>query len=529
LKPPLKYLWALIFLATACAREPGPSYDWNNALVYGIFVRSFFDSDGDGTGDLKGVEMKLDYIRHLGANAIWLMPIFQSPSDHGYDVTDYYHIEEDYGTMEEFRSLMEACDARGIRVILDLDLNHTSSRHPWFRNSILRIAPYTDYYIWRETPPGGMWSVYNQDSAIENGGWRFRHERASYYYAYFDETMPDLNLESQDVREEAKQIAAFWLNQGVHGFRLGAARNIIEEGGGAGKQVDSPSTVAWWREFSQFVRSIDPGALLVGEICSAPRDLARYYDGGEGLDHCLDFPFQRSVLETINSGSPGPFVAVITEIGQEGPPLTYFVPFLSNHDQERIMTMPGKDFRKAALAAVLLFTAPGTPFVCYGEEIGMYGSASDHSTTRPPMQWSSVPPTAEFTRGPESRAAAGNNSDPFSAEARFDTPVSLLTLYKSLAAIRKDQPALRDGGYRFHGADQGVLVFDRIFGDHRILVMMNLSPGKQHFRIPGLAGPYLNLLSRESLTLSEETTLDPYGFLILEPELENPFPHAGGN
>jgi len=247
-----------------------------DAVFYEVFVRSFSDSDGDGTGDLRGLAAKLDYIKDLGANAVWLMPIFPSPSEHGYDTIDYMNINKSYGTIDDFNFLIAEAKKRNIRIILDLMVNHTSDRHPWFKKSLNKIPPYDNYYLWRDKPPGGKWFVYGKDKPVLNGGWRYNPQRRQFFYAYFSECMPDLNLKNPLVRDEFKKIAKFWLDKGVSGFRLDAAQNIIEQGPGHGKQYDSPATIQWWRRFSQYVKSLNPEVFLIGEVWAEYDTLSKY-------------------------------------------------------------------------------------------------------------------------------------------------------------------------------------------------------------------------------------------------------------
>ena len=240
---------------------------WNGAVFYEVFVRSFADSDGDGKGDLRGLLAKLDYLNDgdpattadLGVDALWLMPVFESPSYHGYDVVDYRAIERDYGTAADLDALVVAAHARGVRVIVDLVLNHTSVEHPWFRESASSpSSPRRDWYLWSPTDLG-----WTQPWNPESGScW---HERnGAFYYALFWSGMPDLNYRTPAVREEAKAIASFWLARGVDGFRLDAARHLVEDGPGPAL-VDTPETHAFWKEFAAHVRSVKPDAVLVGE------------------------------------------------------------------------------------------------------------------------------------------------------------------------------------------------------------------------------------------------------------------------
>ena len=222
-------------------------------------MRSFQDSDGDGKGDLKGLSSRLDYVKDLGVDALWLMPVFDSPSYHGYDTTDYEKINPDYGTNGDFERLLAEAHRRGMHVVVDLVLNHTSWKHPWFVESASSPgSPKRDWYVWSATDLHWPqpWNA-NSDTWHEKNG--------AYYYGLFWAGMPDLNYRTPAVREEAKRIASLWLSRGVDGFRLDAARHLIETGPGEHGQNDTPETHAFWKEFAAYVRSVKQDAVLIGE------------------------------------------------------------------------------------------------------------------------------------------------------------------------------------------------------------------------------------------------------------------------
>src|SRR5687767_12780971 len=261
---------------------------WNDRVFYEIFVRSFYDSDGDGIGDLQGVIEKLDYLNDgdpdttddLGVTGIWLMPVMEAPSYHGYDVTDYRKVDPDYGTNEDFRRLVNEAHERGIIVITDFVVNHTSTEHPWFQDSV-QGGEHADWYVWSDTDPGTrgpsgqvVWHP------ADNG---------RYYYAVFWEGQPDLNLANPDVKAEIYDVARFWLeDMGADGFRIDGARHIIED---EASQVDTPETIAWLTDFREHVRSINPDALVVGEVWTSSSTVARY------VPEALDLGFEFTLAE----------------------------------------------------------------------------------------------------------------------------------------------------------------------------------------------------------------------------------------
>ncbi|HEV2951548.1 MAG TPA: alpha-amylase family glycosyl hydrolase, partial [Actinomycetota bacterium] len=364
------------------------------AVCYEIFVRSFYDSDGDGVGDLNGLTQKLDYIndgtpsaqRDLGARCIWLMPVTASPSYHGYDVTDYYRVNPEYGTNDDFKRLMAEAHRRGIRVLVDMVLNHSSSEHPFFKHAALYPdSPYRDWYTWSPTHPGvkNPWGGDN---------WHRSPMRDEYYYGFFWSGMPDLNVESRAVVEETKKIATFWLEQmGVDGFRLDAIKHLVEAD--QGRRVEHlPGTHAFLREYAAHVRRVKPGAFTIGEVWDSVGAMLPYYP--DQLDAHFAFEASDAILTAVRTGSASKLLAPFVRLQRELP-ADRWSPFLRNHDQTRTMTELGGDTARARQAAVLLLTLPGLPFIYYGEEIGMTGNKPD-PRLRTPMHWRRGP-AAGFT------------------------------------------------------------------------------------------------------------------------------------
>lgn len=480
--------WLAALAVSPCAAEPGapsPSpqrLDWaRGATFYEIFVRSFADSDGDGIGDLRGLTARLDYLNDgnpstttdLGVDALWLMPIFASPSDHGYDTTDYYAINPQYGTLADFDSLLAAAHRRGMRVIVDLAINHTSNRHPWFVESASSpSSPLRDWYVWRADNPGWRqpWG----------GGATWHTVNGSYYYGVFWGGMPDLNFNNAEVRQAIKQVAAYWLMRGVDGFRLDAARHLIEDGPGE-QQVNTPGTHAFWREFAAYVRKGAPEALLVGENWTSTDQIARFYGstetvaGGDELPMSFDFPLAGAILAGVRSGDATPIASTLANIARLYPPGACDAPFLSNHDTPRVATELGSDGRKLRTAAALLLTLPGSPFIYYGEEVGLEGGKPDPNI-RTPMPWNDREPGGGFTTG---RAWRPFNDGRAQANVEWQTesPSSLLSHYRRLIHLRASSPALRTGNITVLDAGEDnrqLLAFVREAGGERVLVVHNL-------------------------------------------------------
>ncbi|TMI75953.1 MAG: alpha-amylase, partial [Bacillati bacterium ANGP1] len=423
--------WGAAWLGALCvSASPPPSgaQSWlRGAVCYEVFVRSFYDSDGDGIGDLKGLILKLPYIQGLGAHCLWLMPVAESPSYHGYDVANYYRVNPEYGTNEDFKRLVAAAHRDGIRVLVDMVLNHVSREHPFFQEALRHPdSPYRSWFRWSSTDPHlqGPWGEVV---------WHRSPVRDEYYYGVFWEGMPDLNYETPAVREEAKHVARFWLKDlGVDGFRLDAVPYLVEEGD---RLAGTPGTHAFLRDYAAYVHRIAPAAFTIGEVWDSTGALLPYYP--DQLDAYFAFEVSNAILEAIRTGAAHKLFPPVLRL-QGALPADRWAPFLRNHDQTRTLTELGGDVGRARLAATLLLTLPGVPFVYYGEEIGMTGDKPD-PRLRTPMQWSRGP-GAGFTRGtpweslqPDSLTA--------NVAAQDGDPNSLLNSYRRLIHLRAEHPA----------------------------------------------------------------------------------------
>jgi len=487
---------ALLAASLACATPPArtgaPDAEappaaagdpwWRGAVFYEVFVRSYQDSNGDGTGDLRGLLSRLDHLNDgdpattsdLGVDALWLMPVFESPSYHGYDVVDYRAVERDYGTLDDLDALVAAAHARGMKVVVDLVLNHTSVDHPWFRESVRSPdSPRRDFYLWSPTDLG--WTQpWNPE-----GGSCWVPARGAFYYALFWRGMPDLNYRTRAVREEAKAIASFWLERGVDGFRLDAARHLVENGPGR-DLVDTPETHAFWKEFAAHVRKVKPDAVLVGEVWTDPAVVATYYGSaapgtrGDELDLLFDFELAGSILAGVKAGDASGIAATLELVRRTYPPGASDAPFLSNHDQVRVATALDGDARGLALVAAILLTVPGSPFLYYGEEIGMRnGDGREDPWKRTPMAWTAGPGAGFTTGEPWIELAPG--AAEASVAAQSGDPSSLLSRYREILRARRGSAALRRGDLRILPAGPGTLAFLRRAGGETVLVVHNLS------------------------------------------------------
>jgi alpha-amylase len=410
---------------------------WSEAVFYEIYVRSFYDSDGDGIGDLNGLIEKLDYLNDgdpgtnedLGVTALWLMPIFPSPSEHSYDVTDFYDVKAEYGSLEDFRRLVEEVHTRGMRLIIDLPLNHTSSEHPWFIQSQDPASPYRDWYTWEDTDPGftGPW---NRQVWHEMNG--------DYFYGYFWEGMPDLNYTNPEVTAEMQNVTRFWLEDiGIDGFRLDAIGALIEVGT---ETVETQASHDWFKDYFAFYKSLKPEAMTVGEIW-VPDAVVVPWVINQEVDLAFEFDLSFAMIESLNQENAGRMLDTLktgTSLFPEGK----YGTFLSNHDMARVMTQIGGDPQKAKAGASLYFSLPGVPFIYYGEEIGLFGEIAGGGG-RLPMQWNGLK-NAGFSTGTP-WLPVGEQFTTYNVEAETDDPDSLLSHYRRLIELRTTHPALRNG------------------------------------------------------------------------------------
>src|SRR6056297_2794796 len=446
-----------------------PDYEthwWNDAVFYEIFVRSFKDSDGDGIGDFQGIIDQLDYLNDgdpsttddLGITGIWLMPMMESPSYHGYDATDYYATEPDYGTMADFEELVAEAHARGIKIILDLVLNHCSSQHPWFTQSANNENNYRDWFVWSDTDPGfnGPWG---QDV------WHYMN--GSYYYGLFWSGMPDLNYNHEPVKTEMFNVAEYWLNKGVDGFRLDAIKYLDEDG-----EVleNTPETFQLLEDFHVLYKNINPDAFTVGEVWSNTSSILPYVQN-DRLDVCFEFDLAGSIINGVQGNDASGIENQVQTI-QAGYPKLQYATFLTNHDIDRIFSQLGSNTANMKLAASIYLTLPGVPFIYYGEEIGMTGTGA-HENIRRPMQWTDGVYAGFSTNTPWQ--SVGNNYTTNNVADMQDDANSLLNHYKEMIHIRNNNSPLQRGYLlSVENTNNSLLSFARIYLDEAVIVLSNL-------------------------------------------------------
>jgi alpha-amylase len=447
--------------ATTGPNTPAPTKDpveprdwWREAVFYEIFVRSFYDTDGDGIGDFNGVTQKLGYLQDLGITAIWLMPIHPSPSYHGYDVLNYFNVNPEYGTLADFTRLLVEAHQRGMHIIIDLVINHTSSGHPFFvaANSD-PTSPYRGWYVWSDTDPGNGW-----------------HQGSSgFYFGLFCDCMPDLNYRNPEVTAFMENVVNFWLGDiGVDGFRVDAAKHLIEEGK---QRENTQATHTWYRDFYRSYKANFPEAYMVGEVFGAGSSVVKSYTGDQ-LDQVFNFEMSSGMVNGANAGASSGINSAIQFALADMPDFN-FATFLTNHDQNRVMSVLNGDMDKAKVAASLLLTSPGTPFLYYGEEIGMQGRKPDEDI-RLPMQWSGEE-NAGFSGGRPWRSP-GANFPQVNVEAQRNDPDSLLSHYRALIQLRQSHPALSGDGIQLvNTGHPGVYASLRYNENEALLVLVNLT------------------------------------------------------
>lgn len=489
---------------------------------YEIFVRAFADSNQDGLGDLNGLTAKLDYLQDLGIRAIWLMPINPSPTYHKYDITDYYSIDRDYGTLADMKRLVQQAHRRNIAVLMDLVLHHTSSQHPWFKEACKGPDnPYWNYYKWLlpdEIKARNLATRETTEDSHERNPWHtvrgatFRE----HYYGMFWREMPDLNFDHRPVREEFFRIARFWLTEvGIDGFRLDAARHLYRE-------FEEPKNHQFWEEFRHELESIKPGVHLVGEVWTRPDKIAPYF---RGLHANFNFDFALSLAEVVRQEDDTEdlieFLNYVQGAYEHVTPDFIDALILSNHDQTRIGSVLNGNISYLKVAANLLLTLPGNPYLYYGEELGMLGQKPDENI-REPFLWNVGKQDPNRARWCRAKYSTSRTVQPL-AQQQTD-PNSLFCHYKRLIQLRNSHPVLNDNLSRLElsGIRQtGVVAFIRRGRNGgRVLLVHNLSRNPITVVLPpeeqSIFGKLTFASVEQTAWQNESLALAPYGFAVLE-------------
>jgi len=489
-----------IFLFTNCSTRDEPSEivaEWPHAVTYEVFVRSFADGSGDGIGDIPGLTSKLDYIDELGVQALWLMPIHPSQTYHKYNVIDYRDIHPDYGTLEDFEHFLKEAHSRDIRVVIDFVVNHTSSEHPWFLEAIEDPGGhFYDFYIWETEDNINNRTVEYTGPNTNINRWREAEGTEEYFYGHFSPYMPDLNFDNQAVRDSIYDIGRFWLEMGVDGFRLDAAKHIFPDH----RQDEIP---AFWEEFRNKMEAVKEDVLLVGEVWAETDEVKLYL---HGLPSLFNFDMANVILESVRTGEGADVANTHLEIIDAYSSITdnyVDATFLSNHDQDRVMSVLGDDY-KARIAANILFTLPGAPYIYYGEEIGMIGEDS-HPNVREPMLWNEMPDEKRTTwKVPE--YSRDETVRPVSIQREDEN--SLLNHYKEMITLRNVSPALTYGDLKpLDAGNDKLTAFLRIHEDEELLVIHNLGIEQVEVQLPNSYRDFSVLIYPEE---GPESTADEF-------------------
>jgi alpha-glucosidase len=498
----------------------GDEHDWwKRGIIYQVYPRSFQDSNGDGVGDLPGILSRLDYLVALGVDAIWISPIYPSPmADFGYDVSDFTAVDPVFGTLADFDRLIAAAHARGIRVVLDYVANHSSDQHPWFIESrSSRTHPKRDWYVWRDPGADGG-PPNNWLSEFGGRAWTLDPTTGQYYYHAYLPQQPDLNWRNPDVREAMLAVLGFWLDRGVDGFRVDAIHHLIEDA----QFRDNPLNPGWREGMSPARRVVRahtadqpevhdavtamrrvtnrfPGArVLIGEAYLPIDRLMAYYGANLSGFH---LPFNFHLLSTPWNAQA---IAHLIETYEAALPRGAWPNWvLGNHDRSRVASRLGS--AQARVAAMLLLTLRGTPTLYQGDEIGMTdvpippervrdpwernvpGLGLGRDPVRTPMQWDASA-NAGFTTAAESWLPVGPVYEPVNVETQASDPCSILSLYRTLIALRRAEPALSVGIYRTFAAEGDVLAYVRQHErtGRRMLVVLNLGGQYQTVSVASL-------------------------------------------
>ncbi|MFD2671634.1 glycoside hydrolase family 13 protein [Marinicrinis sediminis] len=519
---------------------------WKESVVYQIYPRSFMDSNGDGIGDLNGIRSKLDYLKELGVDVIWICPIYQSPNaDNGYDISDYYEIMDEFGTMEQFDALLAEAHERGLRVIMDLVVNHTSDEHPWFIESRSSTDhPKRDYYIWRKGKQSGDPQAYpnNWESVFGHSVWQYDEETDEFFMHIFTNRQPDLNWENPRMVQDIHEMIRWWLDKGIDGFRVDAINHITrEEGLPDEENPQQLKTVPAYKRFANLpgvhdhIRHIHEQVLrhydimTVGEAGGSTPEDALLYVGEDRHELNMSFHFEHMGLDRVNVNKwvhrpwqLSELKSVMSRWQEVLHGKGWNANYWNNHDQPRAVSRFGEDtvYRKpsAKLLATFIHMLEGTPFVYQGEEIGMtnirFQDLSDYrdieifnyariskekgmpeqtmmeaiwrtgrDNARTPMQWNATE-NGGFTTGTPWMKVNPNYTTINVEESRQD-PNSIFHYYQKLIRLRKQHEVIVYGKYELIEPDHAqVYAFTRTFQDQQLLVILNFSEEQAEFELP---------------------------------------------
>jgi maltose alpha-D-glucosyltransferase/alpha-amylase len=529
---------------------------YKDAIFYEVYTRGFFDANGDGDGDLIGLTSKLDYLQDLGVDVLWLMPIYASPhKDDGYDIADFRQIHPTIGSVADFEVLTKAAHERGMRIIADLVVNHTSDQHPWFQEARRDpSSPYRNYYVWSDTD-----QVYKGTRVIfrdtETSNWTWDPVARQYFWHRFYSHQPDLNFDNPQVKKEILNVMAFWLDRGIDGFRVDAVPYLFEREGTNCENL--PETHDFLKEMRQFVDSRYPGSLLLAEANQWPSDLLPYFGQGDEFHMAFNFPLMPRLFMAIRREDQRPLIDIMHQM-PDVPTSCQWALFLRNHDEltlemvtdeerdymyteyardprmrlnlgirRRLAPLMENGRRQIELLHSLLFSLPGSPVLYYGDEIGMGDNVhlGDRGGVRTPMQWTGDR-NAGFSRANPSALYQAIILDPIyhyqavNVEAQLASPTSLLNWVRRLIKVRREHKVFGRGNLEFIPChNRHAVAYVRAYEDQAVLIVNNLSRFSQpvELDLSRYAGMSLTEIAGNVRfpTISELpylVTLGPHGF-----------------
>lgn len=502
---------------------PYDPYWYKRAVFYAIDVDAFLDSDGDGIGDFPGLTSRLDYLSTLGVTALWLLPFYPTPNrDNGYDISDYYGIDRRLGTPGDFVTFMEAAHARGIRVLIDLVVGHTSIEHPWFQSARRDPdSPYRDYYVWcAEHPDDGAEQVVFSQEDHDRSLWTYDEQAGAYYRHRFYDFEPDLNLTNPNVQREIGDIVRYWIQFGISGFRVDAAKYFGQPPVPPGAPTPGPHGIL--RGIYAAASALQPDVALLGEVDVEPNQMAAFFADGQELQLQQDFYLNSFLFLALAGERAAPIVQALSALPRLQP-FAAWLNYVRNYDEldleklsevqrqvvyqafapepsmriysrgirRRYPPMVDGDQTRVALAYSLILTLPGTPLILYGEEIGMGDDLAlpGRSPVRTPMQWSPLPNAGFSTCAPERLVRPLIEDGPFGYQqvnvlSQAREAGSLLNWFRRALAARREAPELAWGDLSFQDSGEPeVLVFTRCWQGHTLLLLHNLAGQAQQITI----------------------------------------------
>jgi maltose alpha-D-glucosyltransferase / alpha-amylase len=532
---------------------------YKDAVFYELNVRAFYDSNGDGIGDLPGVTAKLDYLQQLGIDAVWLLPITESPRrDDGYDVSDYSRIYPPYGTLDDFRTLVAEAHRRGLKIVVELVPNHTSDQHPWFQASRDPRHPeharYRDYYVWSDTDTRyASARIIFLDS--EKSNWTYDPVRQAYFWHRFFHHQPDLNYDNPEVQRAMLRVVQFWLDEGADGIRVDAPPYLYEREGTTCENL--PETHAYLKRLRAFVDAYAPGTMLLSEANQWPEDVRPYFGDGDEMHMNFHFPLMPRIFMALAKASRAPIDEVLARTPAL-PEACQWGSFLRCHDEltlemvtpeerqfmwafyapeprmrlnlgirRRLAPLLANNLARLKVANSILFTLIGSPFIYYGDEIGMGDNIwlDDRNGVRTPMQWAPGLNAGFSTAPADALYAPVNQAEPFgpdhvSVEAQAANPASLLNWTRHLLRLRRQHPAFRHGTlHLLPTAHPALLAYVRAYAGQTLVLAHNLAQDPQAFTLDLSAYPgqrLVDLLHPEAPALPTSGAcalpLEAYGF-----------------